>query len=113
VFDETTTVAAAVAPPQTAPPPSWRSLKSYALAGGLAVVLLAAAAVSSLRARRRAKEMTGVKVLAPVVDAPRLADGDAPMDLKARALERAAQDPATAALVLRFWLGASENQVSA
>ncbi len=102
-------------PPETvaaAAPPATRGLRAYAPAAAAALVLVLLATGVALKRRRRDPALAGSVVataLAGTVDVPRIEATASPADLRARALERAAQDPATAALVLRFWLGTTET----
>jgi flagellar M-ring protein FliF len=108
------------APEQTAKAPagensllSLGSVRRWApVAAGLILLALVAAVVGATRMRRARAERAAQ---APA----QLVEGEAPAvlaaaaqpaaldsgDLRTRAHARAAQDPATAALVLRFWLG--------
>jgi len=89
-----------------------RSLRAYAPAAGAALVLLTLASIAVARRRAAAKrEAATAAALPQIVAAPRLDAAETAQDLRARALERAAQDPATAALVLRLWLGTSEAEI--
>lgn len=90
-----------------------------AAGGGVGLVALVTLALGVRRRRRRAREAAAAAkalvVAEPraVVDGPHEdEDADASEldgeELRAAALARAAEDPATAALVLRFWLGHGE-----
>jgi flagellar M-ring protein FliF len=93
----------------------------YAALAGLGLLTFDAIAV---RMRRKAKKNAAeAKALALVVDAERdMAPEITPIDempvitklhpeeLRSAAHERAAEDPATAALVLRFWLGEGDDR---
>jgi flagellar M-ring protein FliF len=77
----------------------------------LVAVALAGAAVASLRRRRRRglETATVVSLHAPAAPAAELPAEPSFESLRAEAHARAAQDPATAALVLRYWLGAEDT----
>jgi flagellar M-ring protein FliF len=101
-------------PAPVAPPTKLELAKRWAPAGAGAVVLLLVAGLA-LRGRRAGpkpttlEQLTGMPTpasLEAAVSAPVLDSGD----LRAQALSRATQDPATAALVLRFWLGTSATE---
>ena len=79
----------------------------------LAVLLLLVAGVAIARRRLAPRPEVASALLPPTVEAARLDAGAAPLDLRARAVERATQDPATAALVLRFWLGTTDSELKA
>jgi hypothetical protein len=89
-----------------------RLVKAYWPAAAAAAVLLCFAAGIVL-ARRRKPTSPTINLLAPTVEPPLLAADAASPSVRDRALERAAQDPATAALVLRFWLGTSDGELKA
>jgi flagellar M-ring protein FliF len=98
--------------------PSWierrRRYVPFAAAGvGILVVL--GVVVLARRARRRPLELaesTAITLARPEVPAPaeEVLRGDA---LREAARARAAEDPATAALVLRFWLGVDAEGIEA
>lgn len=92
--------------------PAMRLVKAYWPAAAAAAVLLCFAAGIVL-ARRRKPTSPTINLLAPTVEPPLLAADAASPSVRDRALERAAQDPATAALVLRFWLGTSDGELKA
>lgn len=82
-------------------------------AGGVAAVFVVALLIAAVRARKRARiraaaEAAAVKALVVATneeeDTVHVETLDAE-ELRTRAHDRAADDPATAALVLRFWLG--------
>lgn len=88
---------------------TWRSYVPAAIAAALLVVVAAGATVWG---RRRAPAM-------PAQVVPALASATSPLqlepkkdnrDLREAATQRAAEDPATAALVLRAWLGTNEGE---
>lgn len=113
------------AAPEPAPEPSLLSKippkKLYGAAGALALVVLVAAALSlrSLKKKsavrtalaiasakeKAAAEAVRVEILAPE---PKKDEGD-PDELRRLVRERAQLDPATAALVVRSWLGSLEK----
>jgi flagellar M-ring protein FliF len=105
--------------PALAAPPSpilSRNWRVYAPVGGGAAVLLAvsASAFAIARRRRRAKAAaTAIELSSatPAVELP-AAPTTSPEALRAAAFERAAKDPATAAIVVRFWLGTRDAQDS-
>jgi flagellar M-ring protein FliF len=110
-FDESLASAVEVPSAPAALAPVSRTVRAYAPALAAAVLLLLVA-VGVFVARRRpisGQDATSA-VLPPIVEVPRLAKAPIDVDLRTRALERAAQDPATAALVLRFWLGATKAE---
>jgi hypothetical protein len=108
--------------PKTALPPLWRRYLPHAVAALLGVIFLAALVLVWRRGSRHAKHKgalglpPGAMPMAlpgpdrthlladPVSDAPQFRD---------RALELAAKDPATAAVVLRQWLNAPSPTTSA
>ncbi|MBX3186758.1 MAG: flagellar M-ring protein FliF [Labilithrix sp.] len=75
-------------------------------AAGLSL-LVALLIVRRWRRRARAAKAAAAIVIAEPDIAPPEDPGMTPEELRARAHDRAADDPATAALVLRFWLGES------
>ncbi len=91
----------------------------YGVYGGAAflallTLLLTARSIRSASRRRNAKiaeEVTKreLAALPPVILDAQLDTKIPAIDLRAAALERAASDPATAALVLRAWLGATDS----
>ncbi len=91
----------------------------YGVYGGAAflallTLLLTARSIRAASRRRSAKiaeEVTKreLAALPPVILDAQLDTKIPAIDLKAAALERAASDPATAALVLRAWLGATDS----
>jgi flagellar M-ring protein FliF len=86
--------------------------KSFAIPGAVALVLLAVACVALVKRRGAAAKALVTPALPASVTVDQLPSAKlAGEDLRARALERAAEDPATAALVLRLWLGASDADV--
>jgi flagellar M-ring protein FliF len=100
-----------LAPAPTAPPVlafEWEKYLPAAIAAG--VLVLGAGFFGIWRRRKRiaaaAKEAEdkAMKELAAPAEAPKLSPAP-PIDLRAAAHEKAARDPATAALVLRSWLG--------
>lgn len=122
----------AAAPP---PPPAWMKYMKYApFAGiGLAALLTFATVIAVLRTRAKVVpaiekdddvEVAETSSTTKTITAgegktvmPKLAGGATaelpepdPNTLRTTAHQRAAEDPATAALVLRFWLGSGEGQ---
>lgn len=104
-------------------PEHLRKYVPFAVGGGIALVLLPIA-IFIARRRRAAKNAKNAMVLAGpqatgiMVTEAELADEKhdlpiitkiKPEELRAAAHERAMEDPATAALVLRFWLGENEQ----
>ena len=113
-FDEPNIVADPTAAETPGPQQSAaRALRRYVPAGAAAALLLALFIVLAMRRRAAASSPAAVRLLSPAVEAPRLEAADSVADVRARALERAAQDPATAALVLRLWLGTTDAEVKA
>jgi flagellar M-ring protein FliF len=100
----------AAAADAAAPAVPQRPLRAYAPAAIAAALLLVVALVVARRRATRAA-VAAPAILPAVVEVPRLESAESPLDLRARALERAAEDPATAALVLRFWLGTTDAEV--
>jgi flagellar M-ring protein FliF len=96
-----------------------RLAQKWAPAAVGALVVLLVAGFALRRSKKAAPELAtaspqGVLTgsIAPSLEAelrPALASGD----LRAQAVSRATQDPATAALVLRFWLGTAASDGSA
>jgi flagellar biosynthesis/type III secretory pathway M-ring protein FliF/YscJ len=113
-------------PVATAPPPSPWSIpepwRKHVPRVGAAVAVLAFASVALAIARRRRKrakkeaEERQAAILATVESAPQLPHAqpietmESLPDARAEALALASRDPATAALVLRAWLGSSSQQ---
>jgi flagellar M-ring protein FliF len=88
----------------------WRAYLPAAAAGS---ALLLAAGVSSLFVRRRRRRATAARIAElslPGISQIQIEPTTSPEALRAAALERAAKDPATAALVVRFWLGTRDSQ---
>jgi flagellar M-ring protein FliF len=91
-----------------------RIWRAYLPAGAAAGVLLVIAAGASLvRRRRRKAREASVQLLPPVVAPQQLDASKSQVDVRAAAMDRAANDPATAALVLRAWLGTDGDTKSA
>jgi flagellar M-ring protein FliF len=115
-FEETTAAAIASADDVAAATPVASPLtklaRRYGAAAGAGILLLAVASALAV-ARRRARKGNPVPMLAPVVEPLKLDAEVVPVDFKSLAFERAARDPATAALVLQFWLGTSESELKA
>ena len=87
--------------------------------GGVGTLVVFAFAVTALRNQNRGpRSVQGRRSLAPqiagIVTPAALSTPLAPLldsgDLRAKAHSRAVSDPATAALVLRFWLGTSPTE---
>jgi flagellar M-ring protein FliF len=112
-FEETAAAAKEPSEIPAAVPLATRSLRAYAPAAAVAVLLLLVAGVAIARRRLAPRPEVASALLPPTVEAARLDAGAAPLDLRARAVERATQDPATAALVLRFWLGTTDSELKA
>ncbi len=111
--------------PEPAPPaPSGWAFdrkKHWPLVAGLAVVLVLVAVVAVVAARRRARRIREAAAFAakPVLalQAPtevevRLLEPDG-AELRRLVNERASRDPATAALILRSWLGEHDEKLAA
>jgi flagellar M-ring protein FliF len=99
--------AAADAPPPavaTGPMKAWRA---YLPAAGIAVALLAVAVVVGVALRRSPAVVEVVPALPAAVTPQQMGTTKPVIDVRAAAIERAAADPATAALVLRAWLGST------
>jgi flagellar M-ring protein FliF len=99
---------AAVEPAPVAAP-AVKRWRAYLPAGIAAVVVLAiglAYTIVAGRRRRRSPDSTKQVLLPAPVSVRPLGE---PSDVRAAALERAARDPATAALVLRAWLGTAND----
>jgi len=115
-------VAAEAAAPAAAPPFVFQPKKHGPYAAGLAVLALAAVIVMTVTLRRRARRNRVAAQAAAAVAAaeksvlavstPTEEDTQAleptPEDLRRLVNERASRDPATAALILRQWLGQHE-----
>jgi flagellar M-ring protein FliF len=89
-----------------------RPVRTWApVAGGALLLVLLVGGVMLTRKRRGSlvREILPA-VVAQALDLPRVETKQIESDLRTRALERAAQDPATAALVLRYWLGTSASE---
>lgn len=97
------------AEPQAAPPTSvWRRWAPYAGVG--AVVLLLVVVLAVRRRRRRRAEVTAR--LLEAATPPIQIEASEPLtiaDKRERARKRAEEDPATAALVIRHWLGGAAD----
>ena len=91
--------------PTSSLPRTWRA---YAPAGGAAAALAIAMIVAVARRRRKRIAAGVAQLVAPAALAQQLGAAK-PGDARAAAIERAAADPATAALVLRAWLGTSTD----
>jgi flagellar M-ring protein FliF len=97
-----------------APPPAtfqgptkvWRTYLPAAIAAAALIVLAIVVGVARRRPRP-AFEATPVLTAAISSSPPQLGTTKPVIDVRAAAIERAAADPATAALVLRAWLGTS------
>lgn len=109
------------AAPEPKPLPAWLEPKKVApFAGGALALLVLVSAGLVVRARRRRRKVTAAlalaaakeKASAEAVTVELLAAGadkpESPDDLRRLVRERAASDPATAALVVRSWLGQHE-----
>jgi flagellar M-ring protein FliF len=112
-----------VAPPPPAPP--WPAVgsarKVYLSAGAIAAALLVGGLVVGVRRRRRRRlereaEARQAAILAAVENTPALPHAEpvdaqpALPDARAEAIAIATRDPATAALVLKAWLGPTSQQ---
>jgi flagellar M-ring protein FliF len=104
-------VAAPEAAPVVAPTPLDGARKYAPQAiGALAALLVSGALFAALRRKKKPVEIAGI-MEAPLLETEdaeiaALEEGVDPAVLRMSAHDRAADDPATAALVLRFWLGA-------
>jgi flagellar M-ring protein FliF len=110
----------APAPPEPTTALAFTKGKKWPLfaAGGVVLAgIVAAVGVARARRRRAASKIDEARSLAALPTAPKAAEALpeeedladlSPDELRAKVLERAARDPATAALVLRFWLAAGE-----
>jgi flagellar M-ring protein FliF len=97
--------------PPTVIPAKWMR---YAPAAGAGAALLLVAAIATLVVRRGRRHAAAVanqtEMTLPAAPTEiRLEPVTSPEALRAAALERAAKDPATAALVVRFWLGTRDE----
>ena len=110
-FEDTAVAARELAEIPVAAPAATRALKEYAPAAAAAFLLLLVAGVAMARRRTRSGPDVLPALLPPVMEAARLDVVALPLDLRAHAVERATQDPATAALVLRFWLGTTDSEL--
>jgi flagellar M-ring protein FliF len=119
VFAGNVDVVPEVEPPAPVVSEKMRLAQKWGPAAIGAVVVLVIAGFALRRSKKTAPEMTAstpgailAGAVAPSLEAelrPALASGD----LRAQAVSRATQDPATAALVLRFWLGTATPEVGA
>jgi hypothetical protein len=90
-------------------------VKRYGPYAGAALVAMIVLVIAGAAMRRRRPAPT--PVVAELSTTPAVPSLEAPLrpvldaaDLRTRAHSRASQDPATAALVLRFWLGTSSGE---
>jgi flagellar M-ring protein FliF len=101
-------------PPPLSPVLTWaKPFRKYLPALALACALLVGGGMWSVVARRRQRQAakpTELELPPPAVAEVRIEPTTTPEALRAAALERAARDPATAALVVRFWLGTAETE---
>jgi hypothetical protein len=89
----------------------WRTYLPVAAAGSLLFLVAGASVVVASRRRRKATISSASALSLPsAVSDLQIEPTTSPEALRAAALERAAKDPATAALVVRFWLGTREGQ---
>ena len=112
-FDDAKEVAEAPASPTTpwGPLKVWRPyLPIGAAAVALAVLLLVVAVV--VTRSRRSSALEAIPVLPPAPVAQQLATSKPTLDVRAAAIQLAMNDPATAALVLRAWLGSTAEAES-
>jgi flagellar biosynthesis/type III secretory pathway M-ring protein FliF/YscJ len=104
-------------------PPKYQRFVPHAVAGlivlalGTAVIAIRRALKKAAAAKKAAADEAAAKEKAIVLAAPEEApiaeavvEKLEPEELRTRAHERAAEDPATAALVLRFWLGDGDDR---
>ncbi len=107
-FEEDKTLAEAPAPVVVSGlSKKWRPYLPAAVAA--TALLIAAVGFMAVRARRNRQAEAVAQILPPVALAQQIAGGKPTVDVRAAAIERAAADPATAALVLRAWLGTSAD----
>jgi flagellar M-ring protein FliF len=84
----------------------WRPYLPAGIAASVLLVLAIGLGIRRLRRRPTSTDISEVLGAGPVV--AQLQTSVPPVDVRARAIERAAADPATAALVLRAWLGTND-----
>jgi flagellar M-ring protein FliF len=77
---------------------------------GAALVLFFAFAVLVRRARRRAEPLETIALPAPGPEPELLPQGPSPAQMRDEAVRQAQLDPATAALVVKYWLGSGAEQ---
>lgn len=110
-FQEIAATSEAPPPVTTAPQKPWRAYLPMAVASSLLLVLVGASLLVVSRRGRKAATSSEVQLSLPaIVSEVQLEPTAAPEALRAAALDRAAKDPATAALVVRFWLGTRDGQ---
>jgi hypothetical protein len=80
-----------------------------AAAAGSLLLLAAGASSLFVRRRRRTSAARIAELSLPSVAQILIEPTTSPEALRAAALDRAAKDPATAALVVRFWLGTRDS----
>jgi flagellar M-ring protein FliF len=104
-------------PVAAAPPPSFVSKlpqpvrKWGPIAGGAAAFLVALVALLARRSKKRkAQEEKEPLQLTTTPEPELLPETATPAEVRVEAVEQARLDPATAALVVRHWLGSSEEQ---
>ena len=114
VFQEPVVAGEAPLEPSPSTPMSkkeWRTYLPVAAAGSLLFLVAGASVVVASRRRRKATISSASALSLPsAVSDLQIEPTTSPEALRAAALERAAKDPATAALVVRFWLGTREGQ---
>lgn len=90
----------------------YKKLAPFAAIPALATVLLIAALLVRRR-RKRIREIAAViEEPKPVIELPPVEEPAQLIDPREEALRRATDDPATAALVIRYWLGNAEAETS-
>jgi flagellar M-ring protein FliF len=110
-------------PPAAAPKIPPKVQKYLPIAGGVVGLLVLVLVLRAWRKARKARAEAAAKAaveatkkaevaqLEAEAPAKQLEAAKAPVDLRAEAIKRAKEDPATAALVLRQWLGTAGNEV--
>jgi flagellar M-ring protein FliF len=96
--------------PPTIIPPKWLRYAPAAVAGSVLLLVVSASALLVRRRRSRGAVANQTEMTLPAPTEIKLEPVASPEALRAAALERAAKDPATAALVVRFWLGTRDEE---
>ncbi|MFO0611647.1 MAG: flagellar basal-body MS-ring/collar protein FliF [Polyangiaceae bacterium] len=100
----------AAAPAEAAPREAWKKWAPYAGGGALLVLLIVI--VAARRRRRRREEIAEAHALAAAATPPVQIEANeviAIEDKREMARRKAEEDPATAALVIRHWLGGADD----